>query len=43
MTEQPRTISRRRITGSAGHVDEATLATIHRWLDDFLCKAPKSQ
>lgn len=36
MTEQPRTISRRRITGSAGHVDEACLVTIRRWLDDFL-------
>ena len=36
MTEQPRTVSRRRFTGSAGHVDEACLVTIRRWLDDFL-------
>jgi mRNA interferase MazF len=43
MTEQPRTISRRRITGSAGAVDEATLATIRRWLDDFLYQTPISQ
>ena len=43
MTEQPRTISRRRITGSACAVDEATLATIRRWLDDFLYPTPISQ
>jgi mRNA interferase MazF len=36
MTEQPRTVSRRRFTGSAGHVDEACLVTLRRWLDDFL-------
>jgi mRNA interferase MazF len=36
MTEQPRTVSRRRFTGSAGHVDEACLAALRRWLDDFL-------
>lgn len=36
MTEQPRTISRRRFTDSAGHVDEACLTALRRWLDDFL-------
>jgi mRNA interferase MazF len=36
MTEQPRTISRRRIGGVAGSVDSACLSTIRRWLDDFL-------
>lgn len=36
MTEQPRTIDRRRITGHAGHVDEATLQELHSWLIDFL-------
>jgi mRNA interferase MazF len=36
MTEQPRTVSRRRFTDSAGHVDEACLVTLRRWLDDFL-------
>ena len=40
MTEQPRTISRRRITASAGEVDGATLETIRRWLDDFLYQTP---
>jgi mRNA interferase MazF len=38
MTEQPRTVSRRRFTGSAGHVDENCLALLRRWLDDFLCQ-----
>jgi mRNA interferase MazF len=42
MTEQPRTISRRRITDSAGDVDEATLETIRRWLDDFLYQTPSN-
>lgn len=36
MTEQPRTISRRRIVGRAGRIDESCLADIRRWLDDFL-------
>ncbi|BBZ26116.1 mRNA interferase [Mycolicibacterium madagascariense] len=36
MTEQPRTISRRRVTGRAGRVGDPCLATIRRWLDDFL-------
>lgn len=36
MTEQPRTISRRRVTGSAGRVGDPCLAAIRRWLDDFL-------
>lgn len=35
MTEQPRTIARSRITGSAGSVDAATMADIDQWLRDF--------
>jgi mRNA interferase MazF len=36
MTEQPRTISRRRISGTAGQVEDRCLMVIRRWLDDFL-------
>lgn len=36
MTEQPRTISRKRILGEAGSIDSRTLATIRRWISDFL-------
>lgn len=36
MTEQPRTISRRRIATVAGKVDQNCLSLIRRWLDDFL-------
>jgi mRNA interferase MazF len=36
MTEQPRTISRRRISGSAGRVEDRCLEEIRRWLADFL-------
>ena len=36
MTEQPRTISRRRISGIAGKIDERCLDEIRRWLADFL-------
>ncbi len=36
MTEQPRTISRQRITGAAGNVDATCLQHLSRWLDDFL-------
>lgn len=36
MTEQPRTISRRRISGTAGRVEDHCLGVIRRWLDDFL-------
>lgn len=36
MTEQPRTIDRRRITRYAGHVDPATLDRLRSWLVDFL-------
>jgi len=36
MTEQPRTISRDRIAGRAGHADEATMAAITSWIRDFL-------
>ena len=36
MTEQVRTISRRRVVGRAGQVDPKTLAEIRQWLSDFL-------
>jgi mRNA interferase MazF len=36
MTEQPRTISRQRIASVAGNVDADCLASICRWLNDFL-------
>lgn len=36
MTEQVRTISRRRVTRRSGLVDDACLRQIRRWLDDFL-------
>ncbi len=36
MTEQPRTLSRQRIASVAGSVDSTCLASIRRWLDDFL-------
>lgn len=36
MTEQPRTIDRRRITKHAGQVDRATMEKIRTWLSDFL-------
>lgn len=36
MTEQPRTISRRRIATAAGKIDDECLGAIRRWLDDFL-------
>ena len=36
MTEQPRTISRRRISGIAGRVEDRCLDEIRRWLADFL-------
>jgi len=36
MTEQPRTISRARITGRAGYIDEGCAFSIRQWLDDFL-------
>jgi mRNA interferase MazF len=36
MTEQPRTISRRRIASVSGSVDNSCLASIRRWLNDFL-------
>lgn len=36
MTEQPRTISRARVKGRAGSVDDATLAELTRWLTDFV-------
>ncbi len=35
MTEQPRTITRSRITGRAGTADEATMSIIDQWLRDF--------
>lgn len=36
MTEQPRTISRDRVSEVAGAVDNLTLAAIDGWLRDFL-------
>lgn len=36
MTEQPRTISRERITRQSGAADRDTLAAVDRWLQDFL-------
>ncbi|RYJ05064.1 MAG: type II toxin-antitoxin system PemK/MazF family toxin [Actinomycetales bacterium] len=38
MTEQPRTIDRRRITAHAGRVDESTLRELRSWLHDFLTR-----
>ncbi|MGN6250790.1 MAG: type II toxin-antitoxin system PemK/MazF family toxin [Marmoricola sp.] len=36
MTEQVRTVSRRRITSYAGATSPGTLADIRRWISDFL-------
>ncbi|GAA4159129.1 hypothetical protein GCM10022286_12990 [Gryllotalpicola daejeonensis] len=36
MTEQPRTLSRDRLTGVAGHVSDECLASVKMWLGDFL-------
>jgi len=36
MTEQPRTLSRDRLTGIAGHVSAECLASVKMWLGDFL-------
>lgn len=36
MTEQPRTLSRERLTGVAGTVTDACLASVRTWLGDFL-------
>lgn len=36
MSEQPRTLSRDRITGIAGHVSQGCLNTVRLWLGDFL-------
>lgn len=36
MTEQPRTISRHRISRRAGNVDEQTMTAITAWTRDFL-------
>ncbi len=36
MTEQPRAISRSRVTRSAGRVDAQTMNTITEWIRDFL-------
>lgn len=40
MTEQPRTIDRRRVTRSVGQVDATTLQEIRAWLVDFFDLAP---
>ena len=42
MTEQPRTISRQRIASVDGTVDNACLASIRQWLNDFLHDAISS-
>lgn len=36
MSEQPRTLSRERITGIAGHVSKRCLNATQVWLEDFL-------
>lgn len=36
MSEQPRTLSRDRITGIAGHVSQGCLNAVRLWLGDFL-------
>lgn len=36
MTEQPRTLTRERIVGTAGVVDTATMREVDGWLRDFL-------
>ncbi|MCL2515815.1 MAG: type II toxin-antitoxin system PemK/MazF family toxin [Microbacteriaceae bacterium] len=36
MTEQPRTLSRDRLTGVAGMVSSECLASVRAWLGDFL-------
>lgn len=36
MTEQPRTISRGRISGTAGRTDERTMNAITLWIKDFV-------
>lgn len=36
MTEQPRTLTRERITGIAGSVSDECLASVRTWLGDFL-------
>lgn len=36
MSEQIRTISRERVVGRAGRVDQATLAALRGWIADFL-------
>lgn len=36
MTEQVRTISRRRIVGKAGNADDTTLIAARSWIRDFL-------
>ena len=36
MTEQPRTVDRRRITETVGSVDATTLQEIRSWLIDFI-------
>lgn len=36
MTEQPRTLSRERLTGVAGSVSPRCLAEVRTWLGDFL-------
>lgn len=36
MTEQPRTISRERVTRRVGLIDDATMASVDGWIRDFI-------
>ncbi|QDQ97928.1 type II toxin-antitoxin system PemK/MazF family toxin [Tomitella fengzijianii] len=36
MTEQPRTVIRKRLVGTIGTVDAATMHAVDRWMRDFL-------
>lgn len=42
MTEQPRTLSRDRLTGIAGRVSDECLEFVRVWLGDFLDLGPTS-
>jgi mRNA interferase MazF len=40
MTEQPRTVSRARLSSTSGTVTPATLGAVRQWLEDLLDFAP---
>lgn len=42
LTEQPRILSRDRLTGVAGQVSDVCFAAARRWLDDFLATPASS-